>query len=228
MQISEMINDITQNDITNIDVNRLVALAQDKFVVMTFDQWKQITTQRSDTEKYIAIHSLLIQLTYLGFVQNPDDPSIFYVCIFTGVDVPRNFTDKWTRITDLRIATTHTANLPWIVFRTSTVLDNVTATFVQNFFNFITKGYVNQNITVYALTPRDTEIGTEVTEITWYWMHASIMDTVPKDIPVYTLMPIPGRENTVLIIDRANNTLRFTVDTKTNKLIKLDEPRTVL
>lgn len=226
------ITDITNSKIENLIPGKLIDLARENVVVMTFTQFQKIIKRRTDNETYLAVHSVLNETTYLGFFRDPENKEVFYLSIYTGKKIPYELATEWIQIRDLRIATTSTANLPWTVFCTSRHLTKSETTFVQDFFTFITRSYTNKNITVYGLVPRTEKIETISDEMAWYWIFSNVIGIIEDvdgvNVPIATLMPMPGANDTVLLVDRMHHTHQFTFVTDKLELVKLDAPRMVL
>ncbi len=222
------IRNISTEDIHNILISKLIGMAKTEIIVMTFAQWKEIITQRTETETHEGIHSLLSQITYLGIFQSTENKDTFCIGIFTGTKIPLGLINEWTQLDNLRIATPHTTNLPWIVFRPSKIVNEIEIGFIQDLINFTTQTYGNQDITIYSLTSNSSIINEEDIEDAWYWMYGDAIELVSEEMNIQTLMPIPGPNNNVLLVDRANSAHLYTFNPDIGELQRLAAPSTVI
>lgn len=208
------INDLTEkeNNALNLTINRVVEMAKTNIVVMTLQQWQELTQQRHDPEIYLAVNALLIQATYLGFFQTMDEKETYCIGIFTGMNLPFGLTTQWTQIMDLRIAIPHASTLPWIVFRTSQPIEARTRTFVKTLFSTIAQTCMHTSSATYGLmTNHNTETPSN-DHRNWYWLYGSVLDEMPTDVNPENLIPRRGDHNNVLLIDPAHQTHYYTFD----------------
>ena len=226
------IKDITVQNANNITPVTIVELARNDVIVMTLEQFRTIIGNDAESGIYMAAHRIFEESTYFGFFRDPEDRNIFYLCLYTGTKIPYNVISEWVRITDLRIATPHTADTPWIIFRSTRKITKNEQKFIKEIFTFIAQAYKGKNITLYGFKNRDENLAIE-NNGQWYWVYGQnigVIDNVDDnaETQIATLVPIPGAKDTVLLVDRASNTHLFTLNTKKGDLTKLETPRTVI